>query len=406
MSEYVSDCLSTSSNIGRAPRISCPIKAHSEHFALGVPQIISDCRKNLRIDTKISKMIGCAFPISNSSNGFRNFPIVSIIFHHFPLISINDCRGLRMSALHVSFPEVPLFLYVSFCFFIVALLLGTSASKHFNSNVFLGSPFISPSCRFISIYILLYPSIIFYHHSSSFIIFHHLLSIHFPVLFQCPTHVPFISSQLLPLHFRSLLLPIPCMALRFPALRRHSPPLCISFVLFCASPSFHVSFPYFPPKFLRILRCSASPHVSAHVPCTFPMFPLHIRFVTSHCPAKRCQQYPKRTVSFSLKAKSTDKREKMRKGMKRQPNCFPMFSYIFLKPYLIDVFPGGRPPSSDRHPTCRTMSADTFIDGFPQKSSHRTLHTLCVFWQSGAPGTTSEHASKPAGRAFGSTLSS
>ena len=136
-----------------------------------------------------------------------------------------------------------------------------------------------------------------------------------------------------------------------------------------------------------------------------------------------------------------------------------MFSYVFLKPYLIDVFPGGRPPSSDRHPACRTMSADTFIDvwiirsskiikvlfvygpiwtpwcwpsssylpsklpqgsplrktwlqvccGFPwfsSKSSHRTLHTLCVFWQSGAPGTTSEHASKPAGRAFESTLSS
>ena len=78
MSEYVSDCLSTSSNIGRAPRISfvsgailCPIKAHSEHFALGVPQIISDCCKNLRIDPKMSKMIGFAFPISMVSAIFQ-----------------------------------------------------------------------------------------------------------------------------------------------------------------------------------------------------------------------------------------------------------------------------------------------------------------------------------------------
>ena len=284
MSQYVSDCLSTSSIIGRAPRISfvsgailCPIKANSEHFALGVPQIISDCRKNLRIDPKISKMIGFAFPISNGSNGFRHFPIVSTIFHHFPLISINDCRGLRMSALHVSFPEVPLFLYVSLCFFIVALLLGTSASKHFNSNVFLGSPFISPSCRFISFFILLYPSIIFYHHSSSFIIFHPLSSscIHsfpcpFPMSHACPLHFQSAPSPSLPVIAASH----PLHGLAFPCASPSLPPPYASHLCYFALLlHFMFHFPIFPQSFsvfCDVLRLRMSPHMS---PALSPCFP-------------------------------------------------------------------------------------------------------------------------------------
>ena len=277
MSEYVSDCLSTSSNIGRAPRISfvsgailCPIKAHSEHFALGVPQIISDCRKNLRIDPKISKMIGFAFPISNGSNGFRHFPIVSTVFHHFPLISTNDCRGLRMSALHVSFPEVPLFLYVSLCFFIVALLLGTSASKHFNSNVFLGSPFISPSCRFVSIYIRLYPSIIFYHHSSSFIIFYPFISLSFSNVPRMSPSFPVSSFPFTSGHCCFPSPAWPCVSLRFAVT---PPPYASHLCYFALLLHFMFHFPILPQSFsvfCDVLRLRMSPHMS---PALSPCFP-------------------------------------------------------------------------------------------------------------------------------------
>ena len=175
-----------------------------------------------------------------------------------------------MSALHVSFPEVPLFLYVSLLSLYCWVLLLQSISIPTFSLVPLHFPFMS-------FYFHLYPFISFYHLSSSFIIFHHLSS-SFIHSFPCP----FPMSHACPLHFQSApspSLPViaashPLHGLAFPCASPSLPPPYASHLCYFALLlHFMFHFPIFPQSFsvfCDVLRLRMSPHMS---PALSPCFP-------------------------------------------------------------------------------------------------------------------------------------